>query len=89
MKRGIIVIKIQELNLEILLLMIITSIIKENILFFDSLSKISTIYVLGHSLSEIDIDYFEKIKSIVLSNAYWHISYYNENDKNNRVIPFW
>lgn len=57
------------------------SIIKENILFFDSLSKISTIYVLGHSLSEIDIDYFEKIKSIVLSNAYWHISYYNENDK--------
>ena len=56
-------------------------IIKENIIFFNGFSKISTIYVLGHSLSDIYLDYFKKIKSIALSKAHWYISYYNENDE--------
>ncbi|MCS6118044.1 hypothetical protein G3444_03800 [Shewanella baltica] len=34
------------------------------------------IYILGHSLSDVDIPYFERIASIVKSDCYWYVSYY-------------
>lgn len=49
-------------------------IIKDNESFFDGLSDIDTIIVIGHSLSEVDMEYFEKIRSVVHSDAKWVFS---------------
>lgn len=49
-------------------------IIKDNKSFFDGLSDIDTIIVIGHSLSEVDMEYFEKIRSVVHSDAKWFFS---------------
>ena len=56
------------------------SIIKCNQLFFQSLTKIKEIIVIGHSLSNIDFDYFLEIKKFVVSTCRWHISYYSDVD---------
>lgn len=37
-------------------------------------------YVFGHSLSEIDFDYFAEIKRNVLPICQWYISYHDDND---------
>ena len=56
-------------------------IIAENIEYFNSLSEITEIYVLGHSLSVVDIKYFEEIvKKINIKDAKWIISYFNNKD---------
>ena len=49
--------------------------------FFNELEnlKIKDIYVLGHSLSDVDMPYFEEIVSRV-DNLNWIISYYYKND---------
>ena len=49
-------------------------IIKDNKSFFDALSDIDTIIVIGHSLSEVDMEYFEKIRSVAHSDAKWIFS---------------
>lgn len=53
----------------------------ESSLFFNELNnlKIINIYVLGHSLSEVDMPYFEEIASRV-DNLNWNISCYTDND---------
>jgi Bacteriophage abortive infection AbiH len=57
------------------------SIIDANKLFFSSLSGISEINILGHSLSDVDIAYFKTIiENIDTDKVHWHISYY-ENDE--------
>lgn len=47
--------------------------------FFDSLEDIATVYVIGHSLSDVDLEYFvhvaERIKS---QRVTWKISFYKE-----------
>lgn len=54
-------------------------IISRNESFFQGLRGITQIYVLGHSLSEIDLPYFEKIcYSIDLEHTKWTVSYYQE-----------
>lgn len=55
-------------------------IIKENCDFFISLSKIDTIYILGHSINDIDLPYFEQINKVVKQNTNWTISYYNDDE---------
>lgn len=52
-----------------------------NIEFFKLLSKIEKIYIYGHSLSYVDFNYFLEIKKHTLPNAYWHISYFDSEDK--------
>lgn len=42
--------------------------------FFDGLSDIDTVIVIGHSLSEVDMEYFEKICSEIHSDAKWIFS---------------
>lgn len=49
-------------------------IIKEHESFFDGLSDIDTVIVIGHSLSEVDMEYFEKICSEIHSDAKWIFS---------------
>lgn len=56
-------------------------IIEQNQQFFMKLSGIRDVYVLGHSLSEVDIPYFEKIKDSVNGDAIWHVSNYYPEEK--------
>ena len=57
------------------------SIIEENSNFFNSLKDIQEIYVLGHSISEVDQPYFNKIiESIPNKEVKWIVSYYSNPD---------
>jgi len=49
--------------------------------FFKQLTNIDTVYVLGHSISEVDLKYFIKIKKSIKKNAIWNISYHSEKEK--------
>lgn len=66
-----------------------TSIIRNNSDFFSSLYNIEEITVLGHSLGEVDHNYY---KAIIDSNKEphqieWTFSWYNDNDKK-RIAKF-
>lgn len=52
-------------------------IIAENDHYFDQLKYASKVFVLGHSMSEVDMPYFERIV-IATSNVPWTVSYYND-----------
>lgn len=57
------------------------SIIAANKLFFSSLSEISNIFVLGHSLSEVDIAYFKTIiQNINTDKVHWRISHNGDDE---------
>ena len=56
------------------------SIIGNNQAFFHSLTTINEVFVLGHSLSPIDFDYFIEIKKFVSPTCKWYISYYSQDD---------
>lgn len=47
--------------------------------FFDSLTSIQNIVVIGHSLSPVDWDYFIEVNRRC-PKAHWYISYYSAND---------
>lgn len=51
---------------------------------FSQLSNVKDVYVLGHSMSEVDLPYFEKIKQNLPQSAKWHISVFSEVDINNK-----
>jgi len=57
------------------------NIIKENSAYFNDLYKIKEVFIYGHSMSDVDMPYFEKIASTVKSGCHWCISYYDENEK--------
>lgn len=60
-----------------------TSMIKsQNEDFFKMMPQIVEIYVLGHSYSNIDFDYFFKIKNNLPANCSWFMSFYSEEDYN-------
>lgn len=54
-----------------------------NQIFFDSLININEIFILGHSLSSVDMDYFVEVRKRVLPSCKWYISYFSENDLDN------
>jgi len=58
--------------------------IEKNIAFFNSLSLIDKVYVLGHSLSDVDKEYFEEIVKNVSKKAIWIISFNNPTGKKSR-----
>lgn len=50
--------------------------------FFGALSSISTVYVMGHSLSDVDIQYYNEIaKNIPLTEVDWKVSYYDIDEQ--------
>lgn len=53
-------------------------IIKKHKEFFDGLSSIEEVFVIGHSLSEVDYPYFEEVRS--KCDAKWHIGYHSLDD---------
>jgi Bacteriophage abortive infection AbiH len=60
------------------------AIIKKNKGFFKKLRRIKEIYVMGHSMTEVDWKYFEAISSnIKADKVKWTISYYKKDDIEN------
>ena len=55
--------------------------IESNRGFFDSLSGIEKITVIGCSLSEVDMDYYRTIRSITRDDAVWEFSFHTAKDK--------
>lgn len=53
--------------------------------FFNSLATVYEVYIFGHSLSEIDFDYFAEIKKNVPLTCRWYISYHDQY--NQRAEP--
>ena len=60
-------------------------IIKKHRSFFDELTTIKYIFVIGHSLSEVDYPYFEEICK--KTNAKWYIGYHSLDDLK-RLLSF-
>lgn len=58
-------------------------IIVENHTFFESLSGIREVNILGHSLANVDLPYFEEIARNVNVNAKWTVSFYNPSEIEN------
>lgn len=44
----------------------------------------TTIFVIGHSLNEIDLPYFHRIVDSA-KDALWKVSYYSENEKESHI----
>ncbi len=59
----------------------VESIIKANRSFFASIRTVTNIYILGHSFSTVDIDYFKEIiKNINIGRVKWKISFYGNDE---------
>ena len=48
--------------------------------FFERLNKVKEIFVIGHSLGEVDMPYFEEIKEHVKQNATWNVYWPDDGD---------
>lgn len=57
------------------------AVIAENEAFFGNLADVTDVYVLGHSMADVDLPYFEHVRDFVNEGATWHISYYGANDR--------
>lgn len=56
-------------------------IISENKTFFENLKHIKKVYVLGHSIAHVDIEYFKEINKNISNNVEWLVSYKKEKSK--------
>lgn len=56
-------------------------IISANRSFFDGLNPIDEVTVIGHSMANVDLPYFEEVKRCVETRTKWHFSYYDEDEK--------
>lgn len=57
-------------------------IIEANRFFFESISNVKEVFVLGHSISSVDQPYFSKvIQSIEFKSATWTISFYTPEEQ--------
>ena len=59
-------------------------IIRKNQDFFNALNGILEVFVLGHSLSDVDMPYFKQIKENVSSEALWTVSIYDDSSSKER-----
>lgn len=57
------------------------AIIEKNKQFFCELEDIDEVIVIGHSLAEVDLPYFEHLTKSVTPNARWTATYYSNSDK--------
>lgn len=64
-----------------------TKIIKQNKMFFLQQNACRRVFVLGHSLSEIDFEYFKEIRKNTLQSCEWLISAYSLEDEE-RALKF-
>jgi hypothetical protein len=61
------------------------TIIKTNTDFFEQLNKVKKVFVLGHSISPVDLEYFKLIVKKIDKNAKWNVSYYNDYEKKTHI----
>lgn len=54
--------------------------ISDNHFFFSDLEDIENIFIIGHSLGNVDMPYFKKIKNNVNDNVIWNIYAYSEEE---------
>ncbi|MEB8860863.1 AbiH family protein, partial [Bacillus cereus] len=47
---------------------------------FDAVERV---IIIGHSLGEVDLPYFRKVKKRVNQDTEWHVYYYGENEIEN------
>lgn len=57
----------------------VSDIINSNSDYWNSLINVDRVVVYGHSLANVDLPYFRKIKNSVLKNAEWYISIFFSN----------
>ena len=55
--------------------------IKNNEGFFAMLGNIDEVYVLGHSLADVDLPYFQKLEQSVRPDAQWVATFYDPDDE--------
>ena len=61
-----------------------SKIIDNNFSFFESLKNIIEIFVLGHSISNVDLPYFKHLAKSVSPDAIWNVSYF-DNEEYKRI----
>jgi len=57
-------------------------VIQNHSCFFEKLSEINEVFVLGHSYNEIDLPYFKKIAESINITSKWNLYYFSDKDKN-------
>jgi hypothetical protein len=60
----------------------VDEIIDQNLGFFKSLSDTEVICVIGHSVSDVDLPYFEKVFEIIEEGVKWVVTYYSKEGMN-------
>lgn len=55
-------------------------IISQNQMWFNSLGNVDEVMVYGHSIEEVDLDYFKEVNRCVDSKAQWKFFYYDEDE---------
>ncbi|HHB7812202.1 MULTISPECIES: bacteriophage abortive infection AbiH family protein [Klebsiella pneumoniae complex] len=63
-------------------------IIKEESVFFSSLNNVDEVIVLGHSLAEVDGEYFAKINKSIQENARWIVALYRGEEKSGSLEDY-
>ena len=56
-------------------------IIDENTDFFESLSDVDEVIIIGHSLNTVDMPYFKKVFNSISDNVIWKAYYFEEKDE--------
>ena len=61
----------------------VQEILNQNKAFIDALYDVKYIYVLGHSLGNVDIPYFEAVNKAndYPEQIHWYVSYYSDDEK--------
>ncbi len=57
------------------------TIIKKYKDFFSNLTNISEVYILGHSMAEVDLPYFEELVKSIKPDAKWTATFYSPDEK--------
>ncbi|EJQ32402.1 hypothetical protein IEC_05414 [Bacillus toyonensis] len=52
-------------------------------LFLMNFDAVERVIIIGHSLGDVDLPYFKKVKERVNENTEWHVYYYRENEIEN------
>lgn len=56
-------------------------IIRMNSYYFDSLTDVDEVHIVGHSLGDVDMPYFNRIKENIKDSAVWFVYYYDVEDE--------
>lgn len=59
----------------------VQSFLSLNSYFFQRLAKVDCIYILGHSLGDVDMPYFKKIEDSVCRDAKWKVCYFDKDEE--------